>query len=345
MKQTVSDFGVHDGTTIKRYTLENDSGVSVSLLTYGATLASVITPDAKGRPGEITLTLPDLESYVNNDAYLGATIGRCANRIARGTFQVDGVSYSVAVNNGPNHLHGGLEGFDKRVWRAESGESSEGVRVVFSRTSQDGEEGYPGTLKVQVSYTLTQENDLIIDYAAESDRKTPVNLTNHTYWNLEGPLTTKILDHELRLHCSRYIPVDETLIPTGEMAEVSGTAMDFTSRKRIGGDIDQVPGGYDHCYVVDPSKEVLPPVAELLGPESGRRMQVLSTMPGVQFYTGNFLDGSNVGPNGVAYEKHTGLCLETEYYPDSVNQPTFPSVILEPGREYRQRTVHRFSHE
>ncbi len=345
MKREVSDLGTHEGAAVQRYTLTNESGVSVSVLNYGATLASVVTPDAEGRPGEITLTLPDLESYEINDAYLGATIGRCANRIAKGIFELDGETYSLAVNNGPNHLHGGISGFDKRVWSGESGEGPEGAHVVFTRTSENGEEGYPGRLHVQVTYTLTVSNELIIDYIAETDRRTPVNLTNHTYWNLDGPGGTTVLDHELRLHCSRYIPVDETLIPTGEMMDVSGTAMDFTSRKRIGSEMEEVPGGYDHCFVVDPSSDNLAPVAVLYAPASGRQMHVFSTMPGVQFYTGNFLDGKNVGPDGVAYDKHAGMCLETEYYPDSINQPSFPSVVLDPGEQYRQRTLHRFLSE
>lgn len=342
MMRTISDFGIHEGTAIQKYTMKNESGVSVSILTYGATLASVMTPDAAGRPGEITLALPDLESYKKNDAYLGATIGRYANRIANGVFHLGDERFSLEINNGPNHLHGGTRGFDKQIWSGNFQATLDRASVILTRASGDGEAGYPGCLKVAVTYTLTETNDLIIDYAAETDKQTPVNLTNHTYWNLESGGGTTVLDHELRLYCSRFIPVDDTLIPTGEINSVSGTAMDFTSGKRVRESIENVPGGYDHCFVVDDSNEQLSPVAELYAPATGRRMQLFSTMPGVQFYTGNFLDGSNVGPGDVAYDKHAGLCLETEFYPDSVNQPSFPSVVLEPGEQYRHRTLHRF---
>ncbi len=345
MKQSVSQWGTHDGRAVLCYNLENDNGLSLALLSYGAALASVRFPDATGQSGELLLSPADLEGFKKNSAYFGATIGRCANRIGRGSFVLDGERYQLAVNNGPNHLHGGVCGFDKRVWDSEVEQTETALRVRFTRSSSDGEEGYPGELAVAVEYLLSNDNQLTINYRAQSSRRTPVNLTNHAYWNLNKPGSTDILDHELRLYCSAYIPVDETLIPTGEIAPVSGTAMDFRSGRRIGERMAEVPGGYDHCFVVERSDTELAPVAELRSPGSGRVMTVASSMPGVQFYSGNFLDGSSRGADGAAFEKHGGLCLETEFFPDAVNQPAFPSVILEPGHPYRHTTVHRFSVE
>ena len=328
------------------FTLQNKHGLVAKVMTYGATLTALHVPDRQGRFEDVVLGFDRLDPYLAGHPYFGSTVGRVANRIAKGQFQVAGRPYRVAVNNGPNHLHGGLKAFDKRVWTAASRIGQGWVSVDFTYTSPDGEEGYPGTLRTRVSYTLTDKDELRIDYEALTDQETPVNLTNHAYFNLSGPGKGGILDHELVLNADRFTPVDGGGIPTGELRMVQGSVMDFRLPNRIGARIDQVggdPGGYDHNYVLNqPRAGVLNLAARVYEPGSGRTMEVLTTEPGLQFYTGNFLDGSLVGKSNQRYDKRYALCLEAQHFPDSVNQPSFPSVILKPGVVYRQTTVHRF---
>jgi len=333
-----------DGTAIERYTLRNAGGAICTVITYGAIITEVHVPDRSGILGDVVLGFDDLAGYVAKNPYFGAAIGRVGNRVARGSFTLNGQTFHVPVNNGPNSLHGGRRGFDKVVWRAEPELRPEGPAIVFHYTSADGEEGYPGNLQVKMTYLWSDANELRIDYEATTDRDTPVNLTNHSYWNLAGRGT--ILDHGLMLAARRYTPVDADLIPAGQIAAVAGGPMDFTVPKPIGRDLRQLPGdpqGYDHNYVLDGTGLAL--AARVEESASGRRLEIFTDQPGVQFYSGNFLDGSLTGKNGVVYPRHGGFCLETQHYPDSVNQPHFPSTILHPGETYRTTTRHRFSAE
>jgi len=316
-------------------------------MTYGALLVSLTAPDRDGRVDEITLGFDDLKGYLGEHPYFGATVGRYGNRIAGAKFRLGDEMYELAANNGPHHLHGGIKAFDKVAWTGAEEASADDDTIRFSYVSPDGEEGYPGNLSVDVSYTLTGSGELIIDYEATTDRTTPLNLTNHTYWNLAGAGSGDVRGHELELNASGYLPVDDTLIPTGEIRAVAGTPMDFTTRQTIGSRIDQVEGGgYDHCYVVDRREKQGDTESALVGtardPSTGRTMTVWTTMPGVQLYTGNFLDGIR-GRGGAVFEKHHGFCLETQYFPDSPNQPAFPSCLLAPGQTYRHTTRHAFS--
>ncbi len=344
MKQTVEYFGqTHDGEEIQGHLLENSSGLSVRLIDYGAIVQSVRFPGKDGTQEEISLGFDRIEGYLLEHPYFGATIGRYGNRIARGEFTLDGETYNLAINNEPNHLHGGSRGFDKAIWASEDRSSGGAASVCFNYSSPDGEEGYPGKLDVWVTYTLDERNNLIIEYKARTSAPTPVNLTNHTYWNLAGAGMGDVLGHELTLVAENYLPVDESLIPTGELAAVEGSAMDFRSPALVGKRIGEVAGGYDHCYVLgdEPSKEPRP-AAILRDPVSGRCMRVSTTEPGLQLYTGNFLDGIN-GAGGRSFEQHGALCLEAQHFPDSPNRPEFPSTILSPGEVYSQVTVHEFS--
>ncbi len=334
-----------DGASIDLYTVSNARGLRASIVTYGATLISVETPDRRGRLENITLSLDSCEDYLKGHPCLGSICGRYANRIAKGRFTLDGVKYKLAVNNGPNHLHGGLRGFDKVVWRAEpvEGPSASGVR--FSYESTDGEEGYPGRLLVEVTYSLTNDNQLRMEYTAATDKPTVVNLTNHAYWNLAGAASGDILSHELAISADRYLPVDEGSIPLGELRSVAGTPMDFTTLHAVGAHIQQAGGGYDHCYVINRKHEgELALVAQVVEPRSGRRMDVYTTQPGVQLYTANGLNGT-LKSHGHPLHKHAGLCLETQHFPDSPNQPQFPSTRLNPGEKFHELTVHRFRAE
>ncbi|MEZ6047587.1 MAG: aldose epimerase family protein [Planctomycetaceae bacterium] len=326
---------------ITRYLLTNDNGMVVELINLGATATRVLLPSGDGEPVNVTLTFDDLTKYKTNPPYFGSICGRYANRIAAGKFSLGDQEYTLATNNDPNHLHGGNEGFNKKIWHAEEVEDEGEVGVLFTYTSPDGEEGYPGALTVQVKYTLNNENELKLDYTATTDKPTVLNLTNHCYWNLAGAGSGTILDQELMLNCSKYIPVDPSGIPTGELAPVAETPMDFTSFHTLGERIDQVEGGYDHCYVLDGAEGEEPQlIATVRDPKSGRTMEILTTEPGIQLYTGNFLDGSdNVG----GYPKHGALCLECQHFPDSPNQPDFPSTTLEPRQVYQQTTIHRFA--
>ncbi|MEM7809983.1 MAG: aldose epimerase family protein [Planctomycetota bacterium] len=343
---------VEDFDSVELFTLKNPAGMTVKITNYGATITSIFVPDRDGQIADVALGYDDLKSYVNavDKPYFGAVVGRYGNRIASGIFELDGETYSLAKNNGPNHLHGGIIGFDKVIWEADYDRSKSSLTLTYR--SKDGEEGYPGNLDVAVKYALTGDNRLIVDYAARTDHATPVNLTQHTYFNLKGEGRGDILDHELTLAASRYTPVDAGLIPTGELASVSGTPFDFRSPKPIGRDIGaedeqlNYGGGYDHNWVLDTAEdngEKLKFAARLVEPESGRVLTVSTTEPGIQFYCGNFLDGRLTGKSGLAYVHRGGLCLETQHFPDSPNQPNFPSTILRPGERLKSRTVFAFS--
>ncbi len=345
---TKTSFGkTVEGVGVDIYTLKNSHGMMARIMTYGATLTALHVPDRNGKLADVTLGFDNLEAYLKGHPFFGSTAGRVANRIAKGRFTLNNKTYTLAVNNGPNHLHGGVKGFDKRVWNASTRVSDAEVSVDLTYRSPDGEEGYPGNLDVKVSYTLTDKDELRIDYEAKTDADTPVNLTNHSYFNLAGPIGETMLGHELQIDADQYTPVDATSIPIGENKAVKGTVMDFTKPTVIGARINDVggdPGGYDHNYVLNkPASGALTLAARVYEPKSGRVMEVLTTEPGVQLYTGNYLDGSLRGKSGQSYVKRYGFCLECQHYPDSINQPKFPSVVLKPGRTYRQTTVHRFS--
>lgn len=341
-KTDVASFGsLPDGAKVSLFTLTNTNGLTAKISNYGTIITELHVPDRKGTLGDVVLGFDNLEQYLKGHPYFGCTVGRFANRIAKGQFNLDGKQYRLAVNNGPNHLHGGLKGFDKVVWKAEP---QTGAGVRFAYTSADGEEGYPGKLDVTVAMTLTDENELRLDYTAVTDRATPLNLTNHSYFNLLGE--GLVLDHELTLAAQRYTPTDANLIPTGEIKEVQGTPMDFTSPRSLGAEIaniGNVEAGYDHNYVLDGNGHAGAFAARVFEPRSGRVMEMRTTEPGVQLYTANYLDGSLAGKRGVVYGRQTAFCLETQHFPDSVNQPTFPSTILRPGQTYRQTTVFKFS--
>ena len=341
-----SHFGRADGKEVEIFMLKNRAGMTARVMTYGATLVELDTPDREGKLADVVLGFDTLQGYLNPaDPYFGATVGRVANRIAGGRFTLKGRTYRLATNDGPNHLHGGVKGFDKVSWSAVPVTGSEPA-VKFSYLSREGEEGYPGNCQVEVTYTLTEANELRIDYRATTDRATPVNLTNHSYFNLAGPGHGDILAHELLLNAERYTPVDPTLIPTGEIASVVGTPMDFLHPTAIGAHIRSVGGkpvGYDHNYVVNGAGKGLKFIARVHEPTSGRTLEVWSTEPGVQFYTGNFLDGTLRGKNGVIYRQYAGFTLETQHFPDSVNHPNFPSYVLEAAASYHSTTILRFS--
>jgi aldose 1-epimerase len=334
-----------DGIPVDLYTLSNGKGMTVDIATYGTTIVRIEVPDRNGRAGNVVLGFDKLDGYLGEHPYFGCTVGRYANRIAGAKFTLNGKEYKLAANDGVNSLHGGIKGFNRAVWKAEPQTRAEGPSVKFTYVSADGEEGYPGTLTATVVFTVTAANELKIDYTATSDKPTPVNLTNHSYFNLAGPGTGDILGHELMLKADRYTPVGPGLIPTGKIAPVAGTPLDFTKPATIGARIAQVPGGYDHNFVLAEAVSKSPMLAaHVKEPKSGRVMEVLTTEPGIQFYTGNFLDGKITGVGG-AYKKHFGFCLETQHFPDSVHQPGFPPVILEPGKTYRQTTIYKFSVE
>ncbi|PSL46240.1 aldose 1-epimerase [Chitinophaga niastensis] len=335
-------FGHADGQEVLQYTLKNENGMEVKILNYGGTITDIITPDKQGQKGNVVLSYDSLSGYQQKgQPYFGALIGRYANRIANAKFKLDGKEYSLAPNNNGNTLHGGLKGFDKIVWAATPVDDSS-LQLIY--TSKDGEEGYPGNLQATVVYTLTADNALHIDYKATSDKPTPVNLTNHSYFNLSAGKDSTILGHELSLKASRYTPVNDKLIPGGKLVAVKGTPMDFTSPKKVGAEIAKVKGGYDHNWVLDKKEGALETIATLYDPTSGRLMEVSTTEPGIQFYTGNFLDGTLKNTrDGKKYVQNAALCLETQHFPDSPNQPAFPNVILKPGETYIQHTVYKFS--
>ena len=342
---TRAPFGkTADGRAVEMFTLTNANGVEVRAISYGGIITSIRVPDRAGAMGDVVLGFDRLDGYLGVHPYFGTIVGRYGNRIAGGRFTLDGRTYTLATNNGPNHLHGGKVGFDKAVWTGAP--AAAGAGVTFTHTSPDGDEGYPGALKTTVTYTLTDRNELVVEYLATTDKATPVNLTQHTYFNLAG--SGDILGHELTLDADRYTPVDATLIPTGALAPVAGTPFDFRKATAVGARIDQAHEqlkngqGYDHNFVLNGTPGVLRHAARLVDPKSGRTLDVSTTEPGVQFYSGNFLDGTLKGKGGQAYQRRAGLCLETQHYPDSPNKPQFPSSILRPGQEYRSKTVFAF---
>ncbi len=340
-----------DGASVEEFTLTNAHDIEVRAITYGAIITVIRTPDRSGKLADIVFGFDSLQGYLAQSPYFGAIVGRFANRIARGQFSLDGVTYHLATNNGPNSLHGGLRGFDKVLWTAEPVQSDSGAGVVFHYLSPNGEEGYPGNVDVRVTYMLTPRDELVVDYTATTDKATPLNLSQHSYWNLHGDGKGDILDHVLTLDASAYTPVDSTLIPTGQIAAVAGTPFDFRSPTAIGARIEQpnkqlrFGKGYDHNWVLDRPAgggTALVRAARLVDSTSGRTLEISTSEPGIQFYSGNFLDGTITGKHGVVYGHRAALCLETQHFPDSPNHPNFPSTILRPGETFRSRTVFVF---
>jgi aldose 1-epimerase len=345
---TRAPFGHVDGQEVFLYTLTNTHGVEVRAMSYGATIVSLKVPDRNGRSDDVVLGFDAIDGYLAVEPYFGAVVGRYGNRIAKGRFTLDGQTYQLATNNGANHLHGGVKGFDKAVWEAEPFDRDGQAGIVFTHTSPDGDEGYPGTLNARVTYTLTPANELIVDYLATTDKATPLNLTQHSYFNLAGAGTGDILNHQLTLDADRFTPVDATLIPTGDLTPVEGSPFDFRRPTAIGARINadhqqlKYGNGYDHNWVVNGESGRLRHAARVEESGSGRTLDVSTTEPGVQFYTGNFLDGTLTGKSGRVYKQRYGLCLETQHFPDSPNHPGFPSTILRPGERYQSRTVFAF---
>ncbi|MFD2101546.1 aldose epimerase family protein [Flagellimonas iocasae] len=345
-----SAFGeTPDGQKVDKYTLTNTKGMEIDVITYGGIITRWTAPDKNGNYEDVVLGFNDLDSYFGGVPYFGALIGRYGNRIAKGQFSIDGETYTLAKNDGQNHLHGGQKGFDKVVWAAEAESTDDGASLVLTYTSADGEEGYPGKLDVKVTYTLTGDNELDIQYEAVTDKPTVVNLTQHSYFNLSGDFSKDILDNEVMLNASAYLPVDAGLIPTGEIRSVEGTPFDFTEPKAVGEEInadnEQIKrgGGYDHCWVLNGTDKNFGLAASAYHPESGRLLEVYTDEPAIQFYTGNFLDGSLSSKTGGVYGKRSGLCLETQHYPDSPNQEAFPTTRLNPGETYSSHTSFKFS--
>lgn len=348
MTKTDSQSMIQDFDSIKLYTLKNKSGMTVKVTNYGATVTSIIVPDRNGNMADVALGYKSVEGYMNavDKPYFGAIVGRYGNRIAKGKFSIDGKDYQLATNNGPNHLHGGVIGFDKVVWDAEL--DSKANSLVLSYRAKDMEEGYPGNLDIQVTYTLTETNELKVAYLATTDKATHVNLTQHTYFNFKGEGNGDILGHQLKINADRYTPVNKSLIPTGKIASVEKTPFDFRKAKEIGKDInveDQqltFGAGFDHNWVLNRKDNNLSLAAQVLEPESGRTLEVHTTEPGIQFYCGNFLDGRLKGKSGNPYIHRGGFCLETQHFPDSPNQQNFPSTLLKPGQKYESKTIFKF---
>lgn len=337
-----TDWGISDGKNVYLFTLKNNNGSEVKITNYGGIVTSWITKDKNGALSNIVVGFDSLEKYKQEPPYFGALIGRYGNRIGKATFTLNDTAYTLAANNSDNHLHGGLKGFDKVVWDARSNDSSI-ASVTLHYVSKDGEEGYPGNLDVTVVYTLTNDNELKIEYNATTDKATPVNLTNHSYFNLSGDVNNTILDHTIMINADKYTPVDDGLIPTGELKPVKGTPFDFTKAKKIGRDIEQVDGGYDHNWVLNDKNSTLSLAAVLSDSLSGRKLEVHTTEPGLQFYTGNFLDGKFKNIDGKPVMFRTALCLETQHFPDSPNKNNFPTTILQPGDVYHTVTVYKIS--
>jgi aldose 1-epimerase len=349
---TQTPFGrTANGEGIGLMTLKNDNGIEVRVMTYGGIIVSLKTPDKNGQSGDIVLGHDTAEEYFSNPPYLGVLVGRYANRIANAAFTLDGKTYKLAANNGVNHLHGGLKGWDQAVWKADPFQDGRGVGVVLTHTSPNGDEGYPGAVTAKVTYTLTDRNELAVDYEATTDAPTVINLTQHSYFNLSAGAAKDILGHQLMINADRYTPVDATLIPTGELATVQGTPFDFRTPTAIGARIDQDNEqlkrgkGYDHNWVLNAASEGLTKAARVVEPGSGRTLEISTNEPGIQFYSGNFLDGTIKGKGGVMIPHRGGFCLETQHYPDSPNHPSFPSTVLRPGQQYRSRTVFTFGVE
>jgi aldose 1-epimerase len=340
---SVDSFGqLQDGREVHLFTLSNDNGMEVSIMNFGGIITSLKVPDQDGVSDNIVLGFDNLEDYLSGHPYFGALIGRYGNRIANGSFEIDGTEYQLARNDGNHHLHGGEIGFDKVLWNADI--TDEGS-LKLTYLSEDGEEGYPGNLEVTVIYTLTDDNELVIDYGAETDQATHVNLTAHSYFNLSGDLSSDILGHTLKINAGNYTPVDSELIPTGEIRNVENTPFDFRNFHEVGSRIDQVDGGYDHNLVLDGTSGELRLAAELVHRETGRKLSLYTTEPGIQFYSGNFLDGSLAAPDGTPYGQYAGLCLEPQHFPNSPNESGFPSTILRPGERYESQTIYSFTVE
>ena len=348
MTKTV--FGtLSDGREVSEYTLKGPSGITARIINYGATITSLHVPDRDGKMADVVLGYDTLQGYIDDSSYFGAVVGRYGNRIGKGRFQIDGMQYQLVLNNGENHLHGGNIGFNKVLWEAQILSDQTEPSLQLEYESADGEEGYPGTVTLKVTYTLTSEGGLRIDYEGTTDQPTVLNPTQHSYFNLSGSVTNKILDHTLIIEADGFTPVDEGLIPTGEIAGVADTPMDFRTARAIGERIDNpyeqlmFGQGYDHNWVLRHYTGQVRKIAELYEPKSGRLLTVYTDQPGLQFYTGNFLDGTAIGKGGIAYQHRTGLCLETQAFPDTPNKPQFPSVTLRPGKTYRQTTIYQFS--
>ena len=346
---TKQSFGkTPSGENVDIYTLRNRNGVETQITNYGAIVVSLKVPDRKGAMGDVVLGFSDFDQYLKNDPYFGAIIGRYGNRIAKGRFKLDGAEYTLAVNNGENHLHGGIKGFDKVVWTGRELTTKAGPAVVLTYLSKDGEEGYPGNLRVRVTYTLTHQNDLRIDYSATTDKATVINLTHHSYFNLLGEGNDDILNHRVRINANRFLPTDAGSIPTGELRSVIGTPFDFLKFTPIGERINQdneqleLGNGYDHTWIINGRPGTLRFAAAAHEPSTGRMMEVWTTEPGMQFYTGNFLDGTLTGKAGKPYPRRSGFCFETQHYPDAPNQPSFPTTTLRPGATYRSTTIYKF---
>lgn len=342
----VEDAGQKDGKTVRVWTLTGAGGVVAKVTNFGTIITELHVPDRNGKTADVVLGFDGPAGYYGGHPFFGCTAGRVANRIANATFELDGKTYTLAKNNGPHTLHGGAKGFDKYVWDAETGEGAEGPWIRFTRVSPDGEEGYPGNLTATVTYTVTPKNELKVEMTATTDKPTLVNLAHHTYWNLGGHGSGDVLGHQLQLFCDQYTPGDATLVPKGTIEPVAGTPFDFRKPKAIGQDIAKSGGdpvGYDGNWVVNGATGDLVPVAKVVEPKSGRIMELFATEPGVQFYTGNFLDGSVKGKGGAVYAKHAGFCLETQKYPDAVHKKDWPSPVLRPGTTYRHVMIHRFS--
>jgi aldose 1-epimerase len=349
---TRQPFGVtKDGRSVELFTLRNNNGMEARITNYGGIVVSLLVPDRNGKPGDVVLGYDKLDDYIADNPYFGALIGRYGNRIGNARFTLNGVEYILAANDGPNHLHGGLKGFDKVVWEAEEGSGKEGPAVHLKYVSADGEEGYPGSLLVNVVYTLTEANELKIEYSYISDKPTVANLTHHSYFNLAGEGSGMILDHLLMIDADVMTPVGPGLIPTGDLKSVEGTPLDFRKSTRIGERIGlddeqlKLAGGYDHNWVLNKTTNALTLAARVEDPSSGRTMEVLTTEPALQFYSGNFLTGKNIGKKGHSYVYRSGFCLESQHYPDSPNRPEFPSTVLDPGKKYSTMTVYRFTHQ
>lgn len=345
MKFNISEkpYGSINNDSITQYTITNPSGMQVNIINYGGTITGIMVPDRNGNKGNVVLGYESLNGYQQkNSPYFGALIGRYGNRIANAKFTLDSKTYTLAANNNGNALHGGLKGFDKVIWKAEKLPGDSSLQLTY--LSKDGEEGYPGNLSVKVIYSLSADNGLEINYSATTDKATPINLTNHSYFNLSAGKDSTILGHKVMINADKYTEVNDNLIPTGKLPDVKGTPMDFTTEKPVGKDIQQVKGGYDHNYVLNRKGTDLERAATVYDSASGRFMEVFTTQPGVQFYSGNFLNGTLTNTfNGTRYVQHAALCLETQHYPDSPNQPSFPTTILKPGQTYSYKTIYKFS--
>lgn len=347
---TQKSFGrLSNGSEVTLYTLTNQNETSVSIINYGAIVTHLCVKDRNGDMADIVLGYNSIEGYEKDSFYLGAIVGRYGNRIAKGQFELNGRKYQLTINDGPNHLHGGKKAFHNSLWKAEAKETEAGSAVILSLSSSDGEEGYPGNIQIMVTYTLTEADELKIDYSADTDAPTIINPTHHSYFNLSGDGSQTILDHELTIFAERFTPADNTAIPTGELRAVKNSPMDFTHATAIGerieADDEQIKfgGGYDHNWVIDQYNGSVRKAASVFDPKSGRVMDVFTDQAGMQFYSGNYLNGKAVGKDGKTLNKRTGLCLETQNFPDAPNKPGFPSAVLEPGTTYKQTTIYQFS--